>query len=179
MSPPSPPSLPTPPPPNQWFSMVSAIKFPIFIGVGSKDLDQFWFMVRVLWEAHGLTDDNIKKATLVSVLQDHALNWYIKHSNDHPNARITEIQISLNKEFSRPKSETQSITGFKEITMLPSETPWDLDQRLNSMIGEANTTLTDAQHLPWFVASLTPHLRMALSEQKISTQAKALVSWSL
>ena len=35
-------------------------------------------------------------------------------------------------------------------------------------------TLSDAKHYVWFVASLTPHLRTALSQQKISTQAKAL-----
>lgn len=58
--------------------------------------------------------------------------------------------------------------------MLPSETPWDLDQRLKSTIREANMTLTDAQHCACFVASLTPHLRIAQSQQKISTQAEAL-----
>ena len=51
-------------------------------------------------------DDNIKKATLVSALQDRELTWYIKHSNDRPNVGIVEIQAALNKEFSRPKSET-------------------------------------------------------------------------
>ena len=34
--------------------------------------------------------------------------------------------------------------------------------------------LTDAQHHAWFVASLTPHLRMTLLQQKLSTQAQAL-----
>jgi len=58
--------------------------------------------------------------------------------------------------------------------MLPGETLWDLDQRLKSTIHEANMTLTDAQHYTWLVASLTPHLRMTLSQQKISTQAEAL-----
>lgn len=29
--------------------------------------------------------------------------------------------------------------------MLPGETPWDLDQRLKSMIHEANMMLSDAQ----------------------------------
>jgi len=97
------------------------------------------------------------------VLQDHTLTWYIKHSNDHQNAGIVEIQIALNREFSQPKSEMKSIIGFKEIAMLPSKTPWDLDQRLKSTIHEANMTLMDAQHCTWFVASLTPHLRMTLS----------------
>jgi len=60
-------------------------------------------VVKVVWEAQGIMDDNIKKATLVSMLQDCALTWDIKHSSDRPNARIAEIQDALNKEFSRPK----------------------------------------------------------------------------
>lgn len=63
-------------------------------------------MVRAVWEAQGITVNNIKKDTLVSMLQDHALTWYIKHSHDHPNVGIAELQIALNKEFSQPKSET-------------------------------------------------------------------------
>lgn len=97
-----------------------------------------------MWEAHRITNDNIKKATLVSVLQDGALTWYIKHSSDHLNAAIMEIWEALKKEFNRLKSETQSIIGFKEIAKIPGETPWDLDQRLKSTIHEANMTLSDA-----------------------------------
>lgn len=87
---------------------------------------------------------------------------------------MVEIQNVLNREFSWPKSETHSIIWFKEIAMLPGETPWDLDQWLKSMICEANMTLTYVQHHAWFVASLTPHLRTTLSQQKLSTQAEAL-----
>lgn len=72
-------------------------------------------------------DDNIRKDTLVSALQDRTLMWYIKYSSDHLNVGIAAIQDALNREFSWPKSETQSILGFKEIAMLPNETPWDLD----------------------------------------------------
>ena len=64
-SPSSPPTLPTPPPPNQQFSMASAIKLPVFRGVGNEDPDQFWFVVRAVWEAHGVTDDNIKNEPYV------------------------------------------------------------------------------------------------------------------
>ena len=120
-------------------------------------------MIKAVWEAQGVTDDNIKKATSVSALQDHALTWYIKYSSDHPNAGIVAIQDALNKEFSLPKSRTQSIIGFKEVMLLSGETPWDLDQRLKSMIQEAKMTLTNVQHIAWFVVSLTPHLRMVLS----------------
>ena len=58
--------------------------------------------------------------------------------------------------------------------MLPGETQWELDQRLKGMIHEANMTLTEGQHRLWFVASLTPHLRMVLSQQKLSNQAEDL-----
>jgi len=50
---------------------------------------------------------------------------------------------SLNKEFSRPESETKSIIGLKEIAMLLGETLWELDQRLKGLIHEANVTLID------------------------------------
>lgn len=86
--------------------MSSTIKLPVFIWVGNEDLDQFWFVVRVVWEVQGVMDENIKKATLVIALEDHALKWYIKHSNDHLNIGIAEIQIALKREFSRPKSKT-------------------------------------------------------------------------
>ena len=75
----------------------------------------------------------------------------------------------LNKEFSRPNFEAQAIVGFKEITMKLGETPWELDQILKCKIREANMNLTDGQHCKWFVASLLPHLRVALSQQKIMT----------
>ena len=80
----------------------------------------------------------------------------------------------LNMEFSKTKSETQSIIRFKEITVLLGETPWDLDQRLKCMICEANMMLMDVQHCAWFVASLTPHLVTTVSQQKLSTQVEAL-----
>jgi len=80
----------------------------------------------------------------------------------------------MNKEFSWPKSEAQSIVGFKEIAMKLGEIPWELDQRLKCKIREANMNLMDGQHREWFVALLLPHLRVALSQHKIMTQAEAL-----
>lgn len=86
-------------------SMENAIKLPVFKEVGNEDLDQFWFVIKAGWEAQGVMDDNIKKAVLVNALKDCALTWYIKHSNDNTNARITNIQFALNKEFSKPNLE--------------------------------------------------------------------------
>ena len=52
--------------------------------------------------------------------------------------------------------------------------PWELDQRLKCTIHEANMNLIDGHHREWFVDSLLPHLRVALSQQKIKMQAKDL-----
>lgn len=68
VSPSSPPSSPTPPQPPPQFIMASVIKKLVFIGVGNEDPDQFWFMVRAIWESQGVMDDNIKIDTLVSAL---------------------------------------------------------------------------------------------------------------
>jgi len=54
------------------------------------------------------------------------------------------------------------------------ETPWELDQMLKCVILEANMELIYGQHREWFIASLLPHLRIALLQQKIGTQAEAL-----
>jgi len=58
--------------------------------------------------------------------------------------------------------------------MQSTETPWESDQMLKCTIHEANMNLKDRQHREWFVASLLPHLRVALSQQKITAQAEAL-----
>ena len=147
---------------------------PLLKGLGNEDPDQFWFVVKAVWEAQGVTDDNMKKVTLLSTLQDHALTWYIMYANDNPNAGVVHIQTPLNREFSRPKSEAQSIVWSKEIAMQLGETRWELDKRLKCTIREANMNLTNRQHREWFVAVLLPHLRVALLQQKITIQAEAL-----
>lgn len=58
------------------------------------------------------------------------LTWYIKYCFDNPLALLAETRATLNKEFSKPKSDSKSIVGFKEIMMRVDETPWELDQRL-------------------------------------------------
>lgn len=54
------------------------------------------------------------------------------------------------------------------------EMPQELDQGLKYQIHEANMNLTDSQHYEWFVASLLPHLRVALLQQKIGIQVEVL-----
>lgn len=69
--------------------------------------------MKVVWEAQGIIDDNLNKATLFSALRDHALTCYIKYTNGKLNVRVGDIQIALNREFNRPKSKSRSIIRFK------------------------------------------------------------------
>ena len=87
---------------------------------------------------------------------------------------MVDIQTTLNRKFSRPKSEAQLIMGFKEIAMQLGEMPWELNQRLKCRIHKPNMNLIDKQHHEWFLASLLPHLRCVLSQRKITTQADSL-----
>ena len=130
--------------------------------------------MKVVWETQGITNDDMKKETLFSAPHDHVLTSYINYSNDNPNVEVVDIQTVLNKEFIRPKTKARSIVGFKEIAMKLGDTPWELDQKLKCKIREANMYLTDGQRCEWFVALLLPHLRIALSQQKITTEAEAL-----
>lgn len=67
--------LPTPLPPPPPFNMENSIKLPIFKGVENQDLNPFWFVAKAVWEAQGITDDQMKKEMLVSALQNRAQTW--------------------------------------------------------------------------------------------------------
>jgi len=51
---------------------------------------------------------------------------------------LVETKMTLNKEFSKSKSDSQSMIEFKEIMMKVEETPWDFDQRLRCQMRQAN-----------------------------------------
>lgn len=55
-----------------------------------------------------------------------------------------------------------------------NESSWEFDQRLKFLIRQANMNITDEQHKDWYIASLLPHLRLPLSQQKIETKAEAV-----
>jgi len=71
--------------------MASAVQLSIFKGVGNEESGQLYFVIKSVWDAQGIIDDNIKKDTLVSALQDRALTWYMEYSSDHPNEGIAVI----------------------------------------------------------------------------------------
>jgi len=116
----------------------------------------------------------MKKYTMVIALHECVLTWYIKYYTDNLLAALVDIQTTLNKKFNRPKSEAQSIIGFKEIMMKPRKRPRELHQGLKCKIYEPKMNLTDGQHYEWFMVLLLLHMRVALSQQKIGTQVEAL-----
>lgn len=93
------------------------MKLLIFKGIGSEDINKFWFVSNSTCTAQQIIDDNIKKSQLVTTLQDRALTWYIKYCYDNPLASPEETKAALKKEFSKTKSGSQSVVGFKEIMM--------------------------------------------------------------
>jgi len=59
--------------------MENEMKMLMFKGIGSEDLEQFWFVANAVWTTKKVTNDNIKKAKLVTALQDRAITWYIMY----------------------------------------------------------------------------------------------------
>ena len=58
------------------FSTIQYVEYDEFChfeGLGNEDLDQFWFVTKVVWTAQNITNDNMKKAQLVTALQDRVL----------------------------------------------------------------------------------------------------------
>ena len=89
------------------------MKLQVFKVLGSEDPDHFWFFGKVVWTTQNITNDNIKKVQLVTTLQDHTLTWYIKYCYENPLASLADTKADLNKEFIKPKSDSQSVLGFK------------------------------------------------------------------
>ena len=51
---------------------------------------------------------------------------------------LAETKVDLNKEFSKPKFDSQLVIGFKEFMMRVDEMSLELDQRLKCQIWESN-----------------------------------------
>lgn len=147
---------------------------PIFKGKGPKDLDQFWFVAKVVWKAQQIDDNDMKKEQLITTLQDRALSWYIKNNMVNPVASLVATKNTLNVEFKKPKLQSQCITKIKEIKQVVNEIAWDVDQRLKCLIGQANFHISNELHKEWYIATLFPHLILPLSQKNIGTQAEAL-----
>ena len=73
--------------------MANSVKVPVFKDVGNEYPDQFLFLAKATWEAHGITDDQMKKEMLVTSLQECALTWYIKYCIDNPMVALAVLVL--------------------------------------------------------------------------------------
>ena len=126
--------MPSPPPPPPLVSISNTMKMPIFMVLGTKDLDQFWFVADVVWKSQEITDDDMKKAQLVTTLQVRAHIWYIKYNMTHPAASLNDTKDALNNEFRKPKSQAQYVIEVKEIKEKVNESAWDIHKRLKCLL---------------------------------------------
>ena len=108
-----------------------------------------------------IQDENIKKAQMITTLQDHALDWYMKFSivpvGVIPKA-FNDILVGLIDEFRKPKSKSQCIIEIKEIKQLPTKSVWDFDQIFKTLMAKVSFQMLDVQHKEWFIVALLPHI---------------------
>ena len=88
------------------------IKLPVFKGTGSEDLEHFWFLYKAVWTAKNITDQNTRRAQLITYFRDRALTWFMKFSSTQKYI-LADIKNEMIKEFKKPKSESQCIIEMK------------------------------------------------------------------
>ena len=81
------------------------IKLPIFKGTGSEDPEQFWFLCEAVWTTKNITDQDTKRAQLVTSFKDRSLTWFMKFSRTQNHA-FPDIKEAMIKEFKKPKLES-------------------------------------------------------------------------
>jgi hypothetical protein len=87
---------------------------------------------------------------------------------------LNEIKTALIAEFKKPKSESQCITELKEIKKKVVEPVWEFDQRFKILIVHLSFQIPDKQNKEWFIATLLPHIKVPMMQQKIASWAEAL-----
>jgi hypothetical protein len=58
---------------------------------------------------------------------------------------------------------------LKEIKQKVTEPVWEFDQRLKTLTGHLSFQIPDEQNKEWFIASLLPHIRVPLMQQKVAS----------
>jgi hypothetical protein len=156
-------------------SMADEMRLPIFRGDGSEDPDQHWFLCEAVWNIKNVTDEAVKRTQFSTTLRDRALSWYMKLVQGLAQPKpLNQIKNVLIAEFKKPKSESQCITELKEIKQKVAEPVWEFDQRFKTLTGRLTFQIPDEQNKEWFIASLLPHIRVPLMQQKIASQSEAL-----
>ena len=77
-------------------------------------------------------------------------------------------------EFKKLKYESQCITEIKEIKQPSTNFFWDFDERFKTLMAKVSFQMSDVQHKEWFIASLLPHIRTPLIQQKLVSSTKDL-----
>ena len=78
------------------------------------------------------------------------------------------VRVALIGEFKKPKLESQCITKLKEIKQKLTESGWEFDQKFKTLLDEVSFDIATQQHQEWFIASLFPHIRLPLMQEKSS-----------
>ena len=55
------------------------VRLPTFNGNGIEALEQHWFLYEVVWMVLLVKNDDIQKVQIITTLQGHALDWYMKY----------------------------------------------------------------------------------------------------
>src|SRR5713101_4392230 len=126
-----------------------------------------------MWTAKNITDQDTRRAQLVTSFRDYALTWFMKFSSTQ-NHVLADLKAVMIKEFKKPKSESQCITELKEIQQRRGESVWDFDQRFKVLLDQVSFTIGPTQHKEWFITALLPHIRTPLMQQKVADQQEAL-----
>ena len=77
-------------------------KLPLFHRNGTDDLEQYWFLYKVVWTVRKATDDDVKKGQLATTLWGCALDWYMKFievPTGTPTQTLDEVRRGLIEEF--------------------------------------------------------------------------------
>lgn len=62
----------------------------------------------------------------------------------------------------------------KKIKQRPTESVWEFNQRFKVLFDYVSFDIALQKHKEWFIATLLPHIKFPLMQQKIKIQAKAL-----
>lgn len=115
-----------------------------------------------------MTGADMKANKMVTTFSDRALNWFMKFSGGKIKT-LNEIQMALTVEFKKSKSESECIIELKEIKKINGESTWDFDQRFKVLMGQVSFEISDVQHKEWFIVALLPHIRVPLTQQRITS----------
>jgi hypothetical protein len=155
--------------------MVDEMRLPVFRGDGSEDPDQHWFLCEVVWKIKQVTDEVVKRDQFSTTLRDNALSWYMKFSSVFVQPKpMNDIKTALSEEFKKPDSESQCITKLIEIKKKVTKPVWEFDQRFKTMTNHLSFHILDEQHKECFIASLLPHIRVPMMQEKVTSQSKVV-----